>query len=236
MYQIKHILTEAVLFEADFVDDPTIDLRRCVMLAVESGADLRFAYLSDAYLRAADMRCANLSRANLSRANLICADLSGANLICADLIGAYLSDAYLRAANLICANLICADLSGANLICADLNGAHLSDANLSRADLLYVDLSGADLSGANLIGANLNGANLHSNSIIDAGKDARGYRFVAVQHDTGPMIAAGCRWFTLDEAKVHWDAAHADDPILRSECIAKVSLIEAIAKARGWIA
>ena len=206
MYQIKHILTEAVLFEAD-----TDGLRRCVMLAVESGADLR-----GAYLRAADMRAANLSRAYLSDADMRAADMRGA----------YLSDADLRGADLSRADLYGADLRG-----ADLYGANLYGANLSRADL-----SGADLSGANLIGANLNGANLHSNSIIDAGKDARGYRFVAVQHDTGPMIAAGCRWFTLDEAKVHWDAAHADDPILRSECIAKVSLIEAIAKARGWIA
>jgi len=122
------------------------------------------------------------------------------------------------------ANLSDANLSDADLRGADLRGANLSDANLSGAYLRGADLSGADLRRADLSGA----------SIIDAGQDVRGYRFVAVRHDNGLRIGAGCRWFTLPEARAHWLQAHDDDPALRAECITKVALIESVASARGW--
>ena len=83
-----------------------------------------------------------------------------------------MSVAYLRAAN----------LSGADLSGANLSGAYLRGANLRRA---------------NLYGANLIGVSLSHPSTIDAGQDVRGYRFVAVRHDDGPRITAGCRWLTL---------------------------------------
>ena len=70
---------------------------------------------------------------------------------------------------------------------------------------LRADLSGANLSGA--IGA------------ICAGTDPRGYRFVGIAHPDGPRIAAGCRWFTVAEARDHW-ANNRD-------ALARVALIEA---------
>ena len=92
-----------------------------------------------------------------------------------DLTGAVLTRAVLIRANLF----------GANLFGADLRGAYLRDANLTRAVL-----TGADLTGA--VG------------VIDAGSDPRGYRFVGVRHSDGWRIAAGCRWFTITEAREHW--------------------------------
>jgi len=89
-----------VLFEAA-VDT----VKAALLLAISSGANLRYANLSGANLRGADLSGANLSDANLSGANL-----SGANLSDANLSGANLSDA-----NLSDANLSGADLSGANL-------------------------------------------------------------------------------------------------------------------------
>ena len=156
---------------------------------------------------------ANLSDANLSDANLINANLYGANL----------SDANLSDANLSDANLINADLYG-----ADLSGANLSDANLSDANLY-----GANLRNANLRNANLRNANLRNANLIDAGQDARGYRFVGVRQKDGVMISAGCRWLSLADAKVHWANRH--DEKLRAECLEKVALIETAAKARGWL-
>jgi len=119
------------------------------------------------------------------------------------------------------ANLRGANLSMANLAGAYLSGAYLSMANLSGADLSGADLSGADLSMANLAGAYLSGANL-----IDAGQDSRGYRFIGVPTN-GLHIMAGCRWFTLDEAREHWQ----DNP----EAGNKVAAIAAEADRRGWI-
>ena len=133
------------------------------------------------------------------------------------------------------ADLSGADLEGANLEGANLSGADLEGANLSGAYLSGADLSGADLEGANLSGANLSGAYLSGAFIIDAGQDARGHRFVGVQHDNGLTISAGCHWFTLAEALTHWSPQKYDGPKEQQvECFSKVGLIAAAAEARGW--
>lgn len=85
----------------------------------------------------------------------------------------------------------------------------------------------ANLTGAELAGANLTGANLAGATLIDAGQESRGYRFVGVPTD-GVRILAGCRWFTVTEAREHWSG--------NPEALAKASLIEAEASRRGWIA
>ncbi len=100
--------------------------------------------------------------------------------------------------------ILTAVAEGKSLAYADLSGANLSDANLS----------GANLSGAFLSGANLS----YVGGVICAGTDRRGYRFVGVMHADGPRIAAGCRWFTLDEARAHW--ASNPDALARVELIA----------------
>lgn len=40
--------------------------------------------------------------------------------------------------------------------------------------------------------------------VFDAGTDRRGYRFLGFISKKGVMIYAGCRKFTLNEAKAHW--------------------------------
>ena len=74
---------------------------------------------------------------------------------------------------------------------ADLSRANLSRANLSAADLSWADLSRADLSWANLM-------------CLPIG-DPRGYRPVAMWCNEW-IVFAGCRRFTLAEARAHWGA------------------------------
>ncbi len=111
----------------------------------------------------------------------------------------------------------------------------VSAAVVSGADLSGAYLRGADLRGADLRGADLRGADLSGASLIDAGQDQRGYRFIGWLHDGTIRIGAGCHDFTLAEATAHWASAHASDPVLHAECLAKVALIETVAMARGWI-
>ncbi len=88
MKEIKNRWTGEVIYTSQ-----KETLREAVIEAVESGANLSGAYLSDADLSGADLRGAYLSDADLSGANLRGADLSGANLR-----GAYLRGANLRGA------------------------------------------------------------------------------------------------------------------------------------------
>ena len=136
----------------------------------------------------ADLRWADLSKADLSKANLRWADLRWADLRWANLRGADLSKA----------NLSKADLSKANLSKADLRGANLSKADLRGANLIKADLRWADLRGAiGIIHPPIN--------------DPRGYRCIAVWHDDQWRIAAGCRWFTVDEGRRHWGPGYVGD-------------------------
>ncbi len=144
-------------------------------------------------------------RSGLKGADLWGADLRFANLRCADLQGA----------NLRHANLRHADLQGANL-----QGADLQDAILRDADLWGADLRGADLRGANLQGADLRHANLRSAILRDADlcwvevpvTDPRPYRWLAIAQKGVWMIHAGCRCFTLSEARAYWLSEDYDGP------------------------
>ena len=90
----------------------------------------------------------------------------------------------------------------------------LSEANLREADLSYANLTGADLSYANLSEANLSYANLSRarGIILLPVQDYRGYSWAhAIQTDDGWRIRAGCRFFTLQEAREHWGQGYAED-------------------------
>ena len=63
---------------------------------------------------------------------------------------------------------------------------------------------GADLQDADLRGANLQDANLRGSDLIDLGQRSDGYQFYAQIMDDGIKIKAGCRYFTLTEARGHW--------------------------------
>ena len=115
-----------VLFTSEKEDNT---LRYCLMEAIKSGADLRYADLQGAYLHRVNLRGANMRYADLHDA-----DLHGADLRYADLRYADLHDADLQGANLRYADLHDADLQGADLQGADLHRANLHGANLHGAD------------------------------------------------------------------------------------------------------
>jgi uncharacterized protein YjbI with pentapeptide repeats len=213
-YPIRNLRTGAVQFTAEIDCDKDapggVRAGLAVLLAIKTGANLRGA--------------------DLSGADLSGADLSGANLSGADLSGAYLSGADLSGADLSRANLSRAYLSG-----ADLSGADLSRANLSRAYLSGAKLSGADLSRANLSRAYLSGANLSRTALIDGGQRADGYRFVGWVKDGDLMINAGCRNFTIDEARKYWGSPMYRAPTLGAESLAILDRIEATARIRNLI-
>ena len=156
-----------------------------------SGADLTRAVLTDA-----DLSGARLTRADLTRAVLTGADLSGARLTDARLSGACLTDA----------DLTRADLTDARLSGADLTDARLSGARLTRADLTDARLTRADLTDAVLHGTTIK-------RLLRRATRADGYEFILWDCQEGFFIAAGCRWFTLDEARQHWTATRAGTPL-----------------------
>jgi hypothetical protein len=167
-------------------------------------------------------------RADLIDADLRDADLRDADLRDADLCGADLRDADLR----------CADLRDADLCGADLSGANLRGADLRDADLSGANLRGADLSGADLLGANLSRANLHSvkGLLLLPVQDYRGYSWPhAVECRDGLWrIRAGCRFFTIAEARDHWGASYKGDRELGDMYLYAVEWLESkIAAAPG---
>jgi hypothetical protein len=104
------------------------------------------------------------------------------------------------------ANLQGANLRGANLQGVNLQGADLRDAALWKADLGSAALWKADLRDADLREADLQWADItDAKGIFYAGTSADGYSFHGVDHGDKVMVKAGCRWFSTDEARHHWE-------------------------------
>jgi len=77
----------------------------------------------------------------------------------------------------------------ANLSNANLRGANLRDADLSYADLCYAQ-----------------------NFYLLPVQDPRGYMFPrASLIDSGWVISAGCRRFTIDQARSHWGDSYTGE-------------------------
>lgn len=166
---------------------------------------------------------ANLCEADLAGAKLYGANLAGANLCRADLSKASLSEADLSEADLSRANL-----SGAYLYNANLYKANLSEADLSKANLSKADLSGADLAGANLCGANLS----KTQGILVIGETKDGYQMLGNVRDGVVWIYAGCRAFTVDDARKHWKKTRKPLNKIRVERLQWVDFIEAQLRQR----
>ena len=112
-----------------------------------------------------------------------------------------------------------------------------NEANLSGANLIEADLSGTDLSGANLSRANLSGADLSGANLRLIGGRTDGYYFYLIREDVPTnrvMICAGCRYFTLDEARAHWTETRGGTE-LGEESLALVDHAERMAKIVGWL-
>ena len=118
---------------------------------------------------------------------------------------------------------------------ANLAGANLARANLADAYLARANLAGAYLAGANLADAYLADANQINDRIIDAGIRSDGYRFLLTRTEPGEFrIKAGCRNFTVSEAKAHWDSSRPKGEPLGDETRLIIKHMLAIAKMRGW--
>ena len=100
---------------------------------------------------------------------------------------------------------------------ANFCGANLSRANLRWANLRWADLSEANLRWANLRGANLSEANLRRANLSGAKciyllpvQDPRGYSWphAILCSDEEWRIRAGCRFFTIPEARAHWGESY----------------------------
>ena len=95
-------------------------------------------------------------------------------------------------------------------------------ANLSGANLRGANLSRADLSGANLRGA--------KGIYLLPVQDPRGYSWPhAIQCDGGEWrIRAGCRFFTIPEARDHWGESYEGERRTGDMYLAAVDWLEKV--------
>ena len=115
-------------------------------------------------------------------------------------------------------------------------GADLARAYLRGADLAGAYLTGANFRGAYLRGANFYGANFYgAEGILHVGP-VDGWDMYAVRWDDGPRIKAGCRWFTVSEARKWWGkgGAPGNKPEHGPLMLAGLDALLAMAKAHGW--
>ena len=95
------------------------------------------------------------------------------------------------------------------------------------------DLRGAYLGDAYLRGAYLGGADLGGQWCIQGPARSDGYFFTLTNFkDEGVRLKAGCRNFTLEEARKHWNETR-QGTALGAETFAILDCLEAMAKARG---
>ena len=95
---------------------------------------------------------------------------------------------------------------------ANLQGADLQGANLRGADLRGADLQGANLRGADLRGATLRGG-VKLRGLARRASRGDGYEFFLWETEVGWRVMAGCRFFTLGGAWVHWEKTRGGTPL-----------------------
>ncbi len=114
--------------------------------------------------------------------------------------------------------------------------ANFSLANFSGADFYKANFSGANFSGADFSRANFYGANFYvAEGILHVGP-VDGWDMYAVRWDDGPRIKAGCRWFTVSEARKWWGkgGAPGNKPEHGPLMLAGLEALLALAKDHGW--
>ena len=105
------------------------------------------------------------------------------------------------------------------------------EADSTRDALIKAVLRGADLTDADLTDAVLRGDKLKS--VGQTASRSDGYEFRAyLLADNTIKIMAGCRWFTLAEARMHWIATRANTQ-LGNESLAIVDHLERMATIVG---
>lgn len=145
------------------------------------------------------------------------------------------------------------NLAGALLSHCDLAGADLSNCNFNNADLRHANLRGCDLhdsvfdgtrmTGADITDANLDDVNLgHTDSRYVIGlillDELNDYFVWAYPRGKEKFlrIRAGCRDFSLQEAREHWsyDEKGTKPAAGREEIFAALPLIEVMARRMDW--
>lgn len=152
---------------------------------------------------------------NFMDQNLSDLDLSVGDFHNCIFIGCDLRKVNFDSANLSKTNLCDANLGGANLTCADLQYARCNDASFDRTDFTLANVFGAQFDHAYLFWAHLR----NTHNLADLGADRRGYRFVGIKHENGWMVHAGCRWFTLEQATLHWTKKRNNDALARLDIL-----------------
>ena len=179
-HQIKHLYTDAVLFECDVPED-----------VQASGMATRYALekavKDDADLSGSDLRGSDLSGSNLSYSNLRGSDLSGSNLSYSNLRGS--------------------DLSGSDLSYSDLSYSNLSGSDLSGSNLRGSDLGGSNLRGSNLSGAKLIG---DRPVLMVGPIGSRCDYLAAYLTDKGVRLRAGCFFGDVDTFRAKLEETHGD--------------------------
>ena len=142
------------------------------------------------------------------------------------LAGANCSEAHFSGADFSRANFSRANFSRADFSLANFYGADFSLANFSWANFSRADFSLASFYGANFFGVE---------GILHVGP-VDGWDMYAVRWDDGPRIKAGCRWFTVSEAREWWGegGAPGNKPEHGPLMLAGLDALLAMAKAHGW--
>ena len=120
-----------------------------------------------------------------------------------------------------------ADLRYTDLSYADLRHCNLRYADLRHCNLHKADLRGADLRYTDLLGAYLLEA---KHFYLLPVQDPRGYSWPhAVQCDDGLWrIRAGCRFFTIAEARDHWGPSYLGGRRIGDMYLAAVDWLERV--------
>lgn len=137
-----------------------------------------------------------------------------------------LHDIDFRGRDLSNMNLAGCSFRGSNLTRVSLIGANLEECNFSGAIMQNADVTEANLKSAvfdDVIASSINGLIMLS--------ELNSYFCYAYQSkDDGVHVRAGCRDFSLEVARRHWEGETN-----RDEIYAALDLIELIAKNRRWI-
>lgn len=144
-------------------------------------------------------------------------------------------DIYMEGMNLGEADLSHFDLTGiqmpgCRLVRADLRGTILRDANLEGCAFGGARMHDCDLTNANIDDVDLSDTESgYIHGIISLG-ELDGWRVYGYRKSDGHLrIRAGCRNFSLEDAREHWE--ERDD---RKEIFAALSLLEIVAQNREW--
>lgn len=150
----------------------------------------------------------------------------------------------LRDSNLAGVALSHADLAGADLSCCNFNNADLRHANLYGCNLADSSFDNTRMTGATVVNANIEDTNLgHTDSRYINGlillDELNDYYVWAYPRGREKLlrIRAGCRDFTLAEARQHWSANDdGKEPAMsgREEIFAALPLIELMARRMDW--